>query len=62
MSALPRRSMFSLRADHHSLRDKSLTNLDNLPEPEGLAEDINENSEVGLNGCREVDAGLEKAL
>ncbi|ABA57702.1 N-6 DNA methylase [Nitrosococcus oceani ATCC 19707] len=40
------------------LKDKSLTDLDNLPEPEELAEEIIENLEAGLNSFREVLAGL----
>ncbi|MDN5849964.1 MAG: type I restriction-modification system subunit M [Nitrococcus sp.] len=43
------------------LRDKSLTDLDNLPEPDDLAEEIIENLEGGLNSFREVLAGLNKA-
>jgi type I restriction enzyme M protein len=43
------------------LRDKSLTDLDNLPEPDELAEEIIENLEAGLNSFREVLAGLNKA-
>jgi type I restriction enzyme M protein len=43
------------------LKDKSLTDLDNLPEPEELAEEIIENLEAGLNSFREVLAGLQKA-
>ena len=31
------------------LKDKSLTDLDNLPEPDELAEEIIENLEAGLN-------------
>ena len=42
------------------LKDKSLTDLDNLPEPDELAEEIIENLEAGLNSFREVLAGLEK--
>ena len=42
------------------LRDKSLTDLDNLPEPDELAEEIIENLEVGLDSFREVLAGLNK--
>ena len=40
------------------LRDKSLTDLDNLPEPDDLAEEIIENLEAGLNSFREVLSGL----
>lgn len=40
------------------LKDKSLTDLDNLPEPDDLAEDIIENLEAGLNSFRAVLAGL----
>lgn len=41
------------------LKDKSLTDLDNLPEPDELAETIIENLEAGLNSFREVLASLE---
>jgi type I restriction enzyme M protein len=41
------------------LRDKSLTDLDNLPEPDDLAQETIENIEAGLNSFREVLAGLE---
>jgi type I restriction enzyme M protein len=40
------------------LKDKSLTDLDTLPEPDELAEEIIENLEAGLNNFREVLAGL----
>lgn len=40
------------------LKDKSLTDLDNLPEPDDLAEEIIENLEAGLNSFREVLVGL----
>lgn len=43
------------------LKDKSLTDLDNLPEPDELAEEIIENLEAGLNNFREVLSGLKKA-
>ena len=39
---------------------KSLTDLDNFPEPDQLAEEIIENLEAGLDSFREVRAGLEK--
>ena len=42
------------------LRDKSLTDLDNLPEPDQLAEEIIENLEAGLNSFREVLTALNK--
>lgn len=42
------------------LKDKSLTDLDNLPEPDTLAEQIIENLEAGLASFREVLAGLRK--
>jgi len=41
------------------LRDSSLTDLENLPEPDDLAEEIIENLEAGLDSFREVLAGLE---
>ena len=40
------------------LKDKSLVDLDNLPEPDELAEQIIENLEAGLDSFREVLAGL----
>ena len=40
------------------LKDKSLTDLDNLPEPDELAEEIIEDLEAGLNSFRQVLAGL----
>jgi type I restriction enzyme M protein len=43
------------------LKNKSLTDLDNLPDPDELAEEIIENLEAGLNSFREVLAGLNKA-
>ncbi|MDO9318258.1 MAG: class I SAM-dependent DNA methyltransferase [Gammaproteobacteria bacterium] len=43
------------------LKDKSLTDLDNLPEPDELAEEIIENLEAGLNSFREVLIGLRRS-
>ena len=43
------------------LKDKSLTDLDNLPEPDELAEDIIENLEAGLNSFRKILGALNKA-
>jgi type I restriction enzyme M protein len=40
------------------LKDKSLADLDNLPEPDVLAGEIIENLEAGLNSFREIAAGL----
>lgn len=40
------------------LKDKSLADLDNLPEPDELAGDIIENLEAGLNSFREIAAAL----
>ena len=40
------------------LKDKSLVDLDNLPEPDELAEQIIENLEAGLDSFREMLAGL----
>jgi type I restriction enzyme M protein len=42
------------------LKDKTLTDLDNLPEPDALATEIIENLEAGLNSFRAVLAGLGK--
>lgn len=44
--------------DFFWLKDKSLTDLDDLPEPDALAEEIIENLEAGLASFREVLAGL----
>lgn len=41
------------------LKDKSLTDLDNLPDPDILAEEIIENIEAGLNSFRTVLVGLK---
>ena len=43
------------------LKDKSLADLDNLPDPKDLAEDIVENIEAGLNNFRTVLAALGKS-
>ena len=43
------------------LRDKSLTDLDNLPEPDDLAEQVIQNLEAGLNSFREVITDLRRA-
>lgn len=43
------------------LRDKSLTDLENLPEPDVLAAEIIENLEAGLSSFREVLAGIENS-
>lgn len=42
------------------LQDKSLADLNNLPDPEDLAEEIIENIEAGLNSFKDVLAGLAK--
>jgi type I restriction enzyme M protein len=43
------------------LKDDSLTDLDNLPEPDVLADEIIENIEAGLLSFRAVAAGLMKS-
>jgi len=43
------------------LKDKSLTDLDNLPEPDILAEEIIDNLEAGLASFRQVLGALQKA-
>jgi type I restriction enzyme M protein len=43
------------------LEDKSLTDLENLPEPDELAKEIIENLEASLNSLGEVLVGLDKA-
>lgn len=42
------------------LKDQSLADLDNLPDPEELAEEIIENIEAGLNSFREISNVLSK--
>ena len=58
VSALIARDKTSL--DVFWLKNKSLTDLDNLPEPDELAEEIIENLEAGLNSFREVLTALNK--
>ena len=41
------------------LKDKSLADLDNLPEPDELAGEIIDNLEAGLNSFREIAAALQ---
>ena len=43
------------------LKDKSLTDLDNLPDPDDLAAEIIETLEAGLNSFRQVLVGLAKS-
>jgi len=43
------------------LKDKSLTDLDNLPEPDELAEEIVESIEAGLASLKSVIAALRRA-
>lgn len=43
------------------LKDKSLSDLDNLPEPDELAMEIIDNLEAGLNSFREILGALGKA-
>ena len=40
------------------LKDKSLADLDNLPDPDILADEIIENLEAGLDSFREIAASL----
>jgi len=42
------------------IKDKSLADLDNLPDPDVLAEDIVENLEAALGSFREIIASLKK--
>ncbi len=41
------------------VKDESLADLDNLPDPDILANEIIENVEAGLEGFREIVATLE---
>jgi type I restriction enzyme M protein len=41
------------------LKHKSLADLDNLPEPDELADEIVENLEAGLNSFRAIAAALQ---
>ncbi len=43
------------------LRDKSLTDLDNLPDPDILAAEIIENLEAGLESFREIMETLNES-
>lgn len=42
------------------LKDKSLADLDNLPDPDVLAEEIVENLEIALDGFKAIIAQLKK--
>ena len=42
------------------IKDKSLADLDNLPSPDELAEDIIENLQSALDSFRELQTQLEK--
>ena len=42
------------------LKDKSLSDLDNLPDPEELAEDIIANLQAALASFQEIANGLEE--
>jgi type I restriction enzyme M protein len=42
------------------LKDKSLADLDNLPDPDALAEEIVENLESALDGFKTIIAQLKK--
>jgi len=42
------------------IKDKSLADLDNLPDPDVIAEEIIENLEAGLESFRAVVGGLER--
>ena len=42
------------------MKDKSLADLDNLPEPDVLAEDIIENLQSALEGFQALQAKLSK--
>jgi type I restriction enzyme M protein len=44
------------------IKDKSLADLDNLPDPDILAEDIIENLEAGLNSFREIMETLNEEV
>ena len=41
------------------IKDKSLTDLDNLPDPEILANEIIENIESGLNSFKEIMESID---
>jgi hypothetical protein len=55
------RALIATSLDVFWLKDRSLTDLDNLPEPDELAEEIIENLEAGLSSFRQVLAGVSKA-
>jgi type I restriction enzyme M protein len=42
------------------LKDKSLADLDNLPDPDVIAQDIIENLEAGLESFKEILKGLNQ--
>jgi type I restriction enzyme M protein len=42
------------------IKDKSITDLDNLPDPDVLAEEIIENLQSGIESFKEIMLGLNK--
>lgn len=46
--------------DIFRIKDDSLTNLDNLPDPDILAAEIVENIEAGLDSFREIEGRLDE--
>jgi hypothetical protein len=51
-------TLYKTSLDIFWLKDDSLTDLDNLPDPDPLAEEIIENLEAGLTSFREILAAL----
>jgi hypothetical protein len=51
-------TLYKTSLDIFWLKDDSLTDLDNLPDPDELAEEIIENLEAGLTSFREILAAL----
>lgn len=50
---------FKTSLDIFWIKDKSLTDLDNLPDPDELAEEIIQNLESGLNSFKEIMQTLD---
>jgi len=47
-------------SDTNWIKDKSLTDLDTLPDPEVLADEIIENLQSGIESFKEIMLGLNK--
>ena len=57
---IQRRWLQLMQGARPMVETKGLTDLDNLPEPDELAQEIIDNIEAGLNSFREIVEALEE--